>query len=232
MGGLNASIVLRDADLERTAKVVAASAMGYAGQKCTATSRVITVGDPGPLTDALVAAVEALPTGDPADDATVVGPLITAAARDRLVEAAGEARAAGGRVLAGGAALDGPGLFAAPTLVDGLTTDARLAQEEVFGPVATILAVDTAERAVEVSNAVRYGLVTSVFTRDLDRALELVDRLDTGMIRVNQPTSGVDFHAPFGGEKESSFGPREQGRHAREIYTATHTIGIGPAGGG
>jgi alpha-ketoglutaric semialdehyde dehydrogenase len=232
MGGLNASIVLPDADLESAAKVVAASAMGYAGQKCTATSRVIAVGDPAPLTDALVAAVEALPTGDPADAATVVGPLITAAARDRSVDAAAEARADGARVLAGGSALDGPGLFASPTLVDGLAPSARLAQEEVFGPIATILPAETPERAAELSNAVRYGLVTSVFTRDLDRALELVDRLDTGMIRVNQPTAGVDFHAPFGGEKGSSYGPREQGKHAREIYTAVHTIGIGPAGGG
>jgi aldehyde dehydrogenase (NAD+) len=83
---------------------------------------------------------------------------------------------------------------------------------------------------VAISNGVLYGLVTSVFTRDLDAALTVVGGIDTGMIRINQPTSGVDFHAPFGGEKDSSFGPREQGKAAREHYTSTHTITIGPAG--
>jgi aldehyde dehydrogenase (NAD+) len=223
MGGLNASIVLPDADPESAAKVIAGAAMGYAGQKCTATSRIIAVGNADPLRDALVAAVEDLATGDPADDATVVGPVIDAGARDDVVRAAGEA----GRVLTGGRALDG--LYVTPTVVDGVAHDARVAQEEVFGPIATILGADSPEQAAAISNAVRYGLVTSVFTSDLDRALDLVDRLDTGMIRVNQPTSGVDFHAPFGGEKESSFGPREQGKAAREVYTSSHTIGIAPA---
>lgn len=224
MGGLNASIVLPDADVESAAKVIAGAAMGYAGQKCTATSRVIPVGDPGPVTDALVAAVEGLSVGDPADEGVAVGPVINAGARDEVLEAAGR----DGRVLAGGRAIDG--LLVAPTLVDGVGTDAYLATEEVFGPIAAILGADTPERAAALSNAVRYGLVTSVFTADLDRALDLIARLDSGMIRVNQPTSGVDFHAPFGGEKESSFGPREQGKHAREIYTSSHTIGIAPAG--
>jgi alpha-ketoglutaric semialdehyde dehydrogenase len=82
---------------------------------------------------------------------------------------------------------------------------------------------------VRISNAVPYGLVTSVFTRDLDAVLELVDGLDTGMIRINQPTSGVDYHAPFGGEKASSYGPREQGKAAREFYTSSHTITVAPS---
>jgi aldehyde dehydrogenase (NAD+) len=133
-------------------------------------------------------------------------------------------------VVTGGSALDGPGLFFAPTVVDGQSPDARLAQEEVFGPIVTVLRADSAEQAVAISNSVAYGLVTSVFTRDLDAALTVVDGLETGMIRINQPTSGVDFHAPFGGEKQSSFGPREQGKAARELYTSTHTITIGPAG--
>lgn len=223
MGGLNASIVLPDADVEAAAKVIAGAAMGYAGQKCTATSRVIGVGDPGPLTDALVAAVEALPAGDPADEGVAVGPVINAGARDEVLAAAGW----GGRVVTGGSA---DGLLVAPTLIDGVGPDARVTQEEVFGPIAAILSADSPERAADLSNAVRYGLVTSVFTADLDRALDLIDRLDTGMIRVNQPTSGVDFHAPFGGEKESSFGPREQGKSAREIYTSSHTISVAPAG--
>jgi alpha-ketoglutaric semialdehyde dehydrogenase len=224
MGGLNASVVLPDADPERAATVIAAAAMGYAGQKCTATSRAIVVGDPGPFTEALVAAVQGLPVGDPAEEATVVGPVITEQARQRVLEAAEEAAAAGGRLLTGGKAGDGPGWFVAPTLVDGLGPDARLGQEEVFGPIAVVLAVPDTDQAVSVANGVAYGLVGSVFTRDLDRALGLAARLDTGMIRVNAPTTGVDFHAPFGGEKGSSFGPREQGNAARELYTSTRTI--------
>jgi alpha-ketoglutaric semialdehyde dehydrogenase len=231
MGGLNASIVLPDADPERAAKVVAGAAMGYAGQKCTATSRAIVVGGPGPFTEALVAAVQGLAVGDPASESTVVGPVITEPARDRVVEAAEEATAGGGRLLTGGEAGDGAGWFVAPTLVDGLSPDARLAQEEVFGPITVVLPVADEDEAVRVANGVRYGLVGSVFTGDLDRALQLAARLDTGMIRVNAPTSGVDYLAPFGGEKDSSFGPREQGKAAREFYTSTRTITILPAEG-
>ena len=230
MGGLNASIVLPDADLESAAKVIAGAAMGYAGQKCTATGRVIVLGDPAPFTDALAAAVDALPVGDPKDASTIVGPVINPPARDELVQAATGAPADGGRVVTGGQALDGPGLFFAPTVVDGQDPTATLAQQEVFGPIVTVLKASSAEQAVEISNGVPFGLVTSVFTKDLDNALTVVDGLETGMIRINMPTSGVDFHAPFGGEKQSSFGPREQGKAARELYTTTHTITIGPAG--
>jgi alpha-ketoglutaric semialdehyde dehydrogenase len=230
MGGLNASIVLPDADVESAAKVIAGAAMGYAGQKCTATGRVIVLGDAAAFTDALAAAVEALPTGDPADASTVVGPVINPPARDELVEAARGVAADGGRVVTGGEALDGPGLFFTPAVIDGQEPTAKLAQEEVFGPIVTVLKAASAEQAVEISNSVAFGLVTSVFTKDLDSALTVVEGLETGMIRVNMPTSGVDFHAPFGGEKQSSFGPREQGKAARELYTSTHTITVGPAG--
>jgi alpha-ketoglutaric semialdehyde dehydrogenase len=228
MGGLNASLVLPDADPERAAAVIAAAAMGYAGQKCTATSRAVVVGDPGPFTEALVEAVRGLAVGDPADKATVVGPVITEPARRRVVEAAAEAAGAGGRLLTGGAAGEGAGWFVAPTLVDGLDPGARLAQEEVFGPIAVVLAAADEDEAVRLANGVRYGLVGSVFTGDLDRALRLAARLDTGMIRVNAPTSGVDYLAPFGGEKDSSFGPREQGKAARDLYTSSRTITVLP----
>ena len=231
MGGLNASIVLPDADPRRAGAVVAGAAMGYAGQKCTATSRAIVVGDPAPFTEALVAAVQDLAVGDPAAASTVIGPVITEPARDKVVAAAEEAAAAGGRLLTGGTLGEGGGWFVAPTLVDRLAPDARLAQEEVFGPIAVVLAVADEDEAVRVANGVRYGLVGSVFTGDLDRALGLAARLDTGMIRVNAPTSGVDYLAPFGGEKDSSYGPREQGKAARDLYTSTRTITVLPQRG-
>src|SRR4051812_13120554 len=127
MGGLNAAIVLPDADVEKAAKVIAGAAMGYAGQKCTATGRVIVVGDAAPFTDALVAAVEALPTGDPADESTIVGPVINPPALDEVVGAAREVSSDGGRLVTGGQKLDGPGLFVSPAIVAGQSPDARLA---------------------------------------------------------------------------------------------------------
>jgi acyl-CoA reductase-like NAD-dependent aldehyde dehydrogenase len=230
MGGQNASIVLADADLKAVAATIANAAMGYAGQKCTATSRVIVASDPGPFTEALAAAVGDLPIGDPADERVVVGPVIRPETCDAVVVGAREAADAGGRIVTGGEVLDGDGWFVAPTVVDRVTPQARVAQEEIFGPICAVLGAADDRQAAAVANGVRYGLVTSVFTADLDRALRLVDRLDTGLIRVNAPTTGVDFHAPFGGEKQSSIGPREQGRAARELYTSRRTIMIAPSG--
>lgn len=231
MGGLNASIVLPDADLDATMKQVAAAAMGYAGQKCTATGRVIAVGGPArqrEVTDALVAAVEGQRVGDPAGDGTAVGPVILEAARDAVVAAARRADAEGARVLVGGRAVDGPGWYVEPTVVSDVPARGQLATEEVFGPITAVQGASDVPDAVQLNNAVRYGLVTSVYTRDLNAALGFLGELDTGLVRVNAPTSGVDFWAPFGGEKSSSYGPREQGKAAREFYTSSRTYMVNP----
>ncbi|GAA1908699.1 aldehyde dehydrogenase family protein [Streptantibioticus ferralitis] len=225
MGGLNAAIVLPDADIERAAAHIAAAIAGYAGQKCTATSKVIPVGAAlDPLREALAEALRALPVGDPADPATVCGPLISEQARDRVGQAC-----QGLTVLAGGNAPGRPGWYAAPTLVEKVPPDHRLLQEEVFGPVAALLPADDLAHAVRIANRVPYGLVTSVHTASLDAALRGLDHLDTGMVRVNAPSTGVDFHLPFGGTKASSHGPREQGRAALEFYTCTRTYTLTPA---
>jgi alpha-ketoglutaric semialdehyde dehydrogenase len=230
MGGQNASIVLADADLGRAAATIARAAMGYAGQKCTATSRVIAErGAALELRDALVAEVQALVVESPADAACEVGPLITGQARAAAVAAVERAVSSGGRLLAGGSEIAGAGHYMAPALVEVDDPGAELAQEEVFAPVAAVLEARDAAHAVELANGVRYGLSTSIFTRDLDRVLDLAVRVDTGLVRVNQPTSGVDLHAPFGGEKASGLGPREQGKAARELYTSLRTILVSPA---
>jgi aldehyde dehydrogenase (NAD+) len=226
MGGQNASVVLADADFGRAATAIAYAAMGYAGQKCTATSRII-VEDAayGKFRDHLVAAITALGVLDPARDGTLVGPVITGRARDAALAAVA---GSGGTVLTGGAALGTAGFYVAPTLVELDSPEGPLATEEVFAPVAALLRADDAEAAVRIANDVRYGLVSALFTQDLGRALRLSDQLDAGMVRVNAPTSGVDFHAPFGGAKQSSYGPREQGLAARDFYTETRTVTIVP----
>ncbi len=231
MGGQNCSIVYPDANLATAASMVAAAAMGFAGQKCTATSRVIVVGDTGSFTDALVSAIESLVIGDPSEADTVMGPVISDAAARVVMDAREEATASGGRVLTGG--LDPgaarAGYFVPPTLVDGLAGEHRLAQVETFGPFAVILSARDDDDAIRLANGVRYGLVASVFTSELDKALWIGDRIATGLFRVNAPTAGVDFHAPFGGIKDSSYGPREQGKAARDFYTWTQTQAIAPS---
>jgi alpha-ketoglutaric semialdehyde dehydrogenase len=226
MGGQNPSIVLEDADIDRAAATIAYAAMGYAGQKCTATSRVIVVDEVyGRFRDALVAAIEALRVVDPADVATLVGPVIDEGARTAALSAVA---GSGGRVLTGGRALESPGYYLAPTLVELDEPAGPLATQEVFAPVAALIRASSAAEAISIGNAVRYGLVASVFTNDLSQALKLTRRVEAGMVRVNAPTSGVDFNAPFGGSKESSYGPREQGQAARAFYTESRTVLIVP----
>lgn len=231
MGGQNPAVVLPDADLDSTAQQVAAAAMGFAGQKCTATKRVVVVGDPAPFRDALVAAIEAMSVGDPADPSTTVGPVVDETARDRVIGSARDAVAAGGRVLTGGRNASATGWFAAPTLVEGVPADHTLACEEVFGPIALLQTATTLDEAIATANGVPHGLVAAVYTRDLTAALTAADRLEAGLIKVNAPTTGVDFYLPFGGEKGSSIGPREQGKAAQEFYTTTHTVTVSPSAG-
>ena len=228
MGGQNAAIVLPDADPERTAAMIAGAAMGYAGQKCTATRRVIVVGEHAGFIDALVEHVRALAPGDPDADGVAVGPVISERARGRVIEALRAAEQAGGRTLTGGTALDRDGWFIEPALVDGLDPAHPVMQEETFGPLAAICSVSTLDQAIEVANGVRFGLATSIHGRDLDQLLRAVAAVDTGLIKVNAPTAGVDFYAPFGGEKASSFGAREQGMAALDFYTSIRTVSLVP----
>lgn len=228
MGGQNPAIVLPDADVSAAAFQIASAIAGFAGQKCTATKRVIVVGETAQLRRALVAALESLAVGDPADAATAVGPVIDEAARGRVLSAAASAVEQGGRILTGGAALDRDGYFVAPTLVEGAPIEHLLACDEVFGPIALLQTAESAEQAIAMANNVRYGLAAAVYTSNLASAMDISARLEAGVIKVNAPTSGVDFYLPFGGEKASSLGPREQGKAAQDIYTSVHTVTVAP----
>jgi alpha-ketoglutaric semialdehyde dehydrogenase len=154
-----------------------------------------------------------------------VGPVIDDGAR---VSAPAAVAGAGGRVVTGGTALDAPGFHLAPTLDELDRPEGKLATEEVFAPVTALIRAGSAGEAVSTASGVRYGLVAAMFTSDLGRALRLTRRLEAGMIRVNAPTSGVDFQAPFGGTKQSSDGPREQGMAARSCCTESRTVLIVP----
>jgi alpha-ketoglutaric semialdehyde dehydrogenase len=228
MGGKNVVIVLPDADLRHAAKLAAAGAMRYAGQKCTATSRVVVVEDVEEQFQGMLRAeVEALPLGPVDEPAAAVGPLISEAARDRVV-AALEA-AAGARVSGGGAPRDerfARGFFLEPALLRNVDPDSPLAQDEIFGPVLATFVARDLEEAIALANRTRYGLSASLFTRDLGAVLDYIDRIEAGMVRVNGDTTGVDPHAPFGGMKASSSGTREQGSAAREFYTGIRTVQI------
>jgi aldehyde dehydrogenase (NAD+) len=238
MGGQNAAIVLPDADPVRTAAAIAAAAMSYAGQKCTATRRVIVVGDDGSgrssdgradaIVDALVDAIRALPASPPEEPESVVGPVISRLACDAVNAAVAAGIAAGGQVLAQAPAPESEGWYVAPTLLGGVPADHALAREETFGPLALLLRAGDLEEALAISADVPYGLVTSIHGRDLGQILTAVAGVDTGLVKVNAPTTGVDFYAPFGGEKDSSYGPREQGRVALDFYSTTRTITIAP----
>jgi acyl-CoA reductase-like NAD-dependent aldehyde dehydrogenase len=230
MGGQNPSIVRQDANLPEAAKTIAAAAMAYAGQKCTATSRVIVLRAVSErFISMLVDAISALPVGDPADAGTVVGPLISQHARSSVQRAVDEAVGRGARVLIGAEPLERPGWFYAPTLLRVDHPADPFAQTETFGPAAAVLVVDSDDQAVGVANATSYGLSAAVFGTDLAAAQRLAEQLDVGMVRINASTTGVDFYAPFGGEKASSYGPREQGRAAREFFTKSRTVLVSPA---
>ncbi|MFF9105171.1 aldehyde dehydrogenase family protein [Streptomyces rubrogriseus] len=226
MGGQNPTVILADADVEGAVTGIVGSAFAFAGQKCTATSRIIVHEDVYERTrDALVDAVRTLVLLDPADPKCQVGPVIDANSRDSALAAIG---ASGGRILTGGGKPDAPGSYLEPTLVEVPGSEDVLATDEVFAPVTALLRARSATHAVELANATPFGLSASLYTRDLAAALAHTRDLEAGMIRVNAPTTGLDHWAPFGGSKQSSFGPREQGLAAREFYTDSTTIVVGP----
>jgi acyl-CoA reductase-like NAD-dependent aldehyde dehydrogenase/nicotinamidase-related amidase len=228
LGGNNAAIIMRDADLGAAAKAVAASAFGFAGQRCTATRRVI-VDNPvrDQFTKMLLGEIGRLRVGDPLDPATQIGPLISAEHRRAVMAAVDRAvNADGGRLLCGGTV---PTAFAAgnwylPTLVDRLASDAALVQEETFGPVAVIQAVDGYDEAIRLGNAVPQGLVATFFGHEAALQHRFLEEAQAGILRLNPTSFQIAADAPFGGWKSSGIGPPEHGRWDREFFARPQAI--------
>lgn len=234
MGGKNAAIVLADANLTQAAQLTASGAMRYAGQKCTATSRVIVAQE---IFDRFLAQlsreIQALAVALATDPSSAIGPLISAEAREHVQHYAQLGAQTGTLVLGGHPLADARfahGYFFEPTLITDISPDAPLVQEEIFGPLLVALPARTPQHAVELANQTKYGLSVALFTRDITAALNYMHTINCGMVRVNGDTTGVDPHAPFGGMRASSSHSREQGPAAIEFFTEIKTVQINAAG--
>ncbi|MGI9124641.1 MAG: aldehyde dehydrogenase family protein, partial [Mycobacterium sp.] len=216
------------ADFDLALEQVMLGAFRSTGQKCTATSRlVLTEGIADRFLDALVRRAEALVVGDPAVDATQMGPVITGSAQRDIASGIDTARGQGAAVLTGGGGYsDGPlaeGHFLAPTVLE-LSGPADVWVQELFGPVLAVRRAAGTEEAFALANDSEFGLSAAVFTQDLTRAMQAMEHIDVGVLHINSESAGADPHVPFGGSKKSGLGPKEQGTAAREFFTHTTTV--------
>ena len=225
LGGKNPAVVLADADLQLAAEQVARGAFLSAGQKCTATSRVIVE---QPVLEELGERVAALArswrVGDPLDEETKVGPLSSQSQLDTVSGYLELADREAARVLAGGGHPDTGGYFVEPTVLADLPANSRVVREEIFGPVAALLPASSYEEAVALANDTPFGLTAALFTRDLGKTLRFARDIRAGVVKVNQESAGLEFQAPFGGMRGSSSGSREQGKVARDFFTHWKTV--------
>jgi betaine-aldehyde dehydrogenase len=221
LGGKSANVIFGDADLEAAAEAAPMAVFGNAGQDCCARSRILVQNSVLERFLALLEeSVKALRVGDPLDDATQMGPLISADQREKVgAYVNGEAP-----VAFRGSAPDGPGYWFAPTVLCPVSNDDRAAREEIFGPVAAVIPFDTEEEGIRLANDTVYGLSGSIWTRDGARALRVARALDSGTLSVNSNTS-VRVGTPFGGFKQSGIG-RELGPHALDYYTELKNVFI------
>jgi len=224
MGGKNPVIVLEDADLDLAAIAIAQGAFGSSGQRCTATSRAI-VARPvaAELTRKVIALAQAMVAGDPRRPGTTLGPLVDEKQLQTVLRYVDVARGEGAHLATGGERLRPPGCedgwYVAPTIFTGVRPEMRIAQEEVFGPVLAIIEVDDLDEALRVANGVKYGLSSSIYTRDLESVFRFIDRIETGITHVNSPTMGGEAQLPFGGTKATGVGMREMGKTAIDFYS-------------
>ncbi|MDP4095386.1 aldehyde dehydrogenase family protein [Paenibacillus sp. P96] len=228
MGGKNAAVVLKDADVAQAVAMIVSGAFRSAGQKCTATSRVIVERSVYEMfTEALCQAVNNIQVAPALDPGTYLGPVASAGQYEKVASYVAMARR-DADILAEGGAAPGTdhGYYVRPLVVTGLDSSHPLIREEIFGPVIGVLPADDFEDAIRLCNATVYGLSASLFTRDLRLAHRFLDEAEAGMVRVNQETAGVEYQAAFGGLKWSSSHTREQGQAALEFYSALKTCAI------
>ena len=234
MGGKNPVVVLDDADLELAATSTAVGAFGSTGQRCTATSRVIVT---EPVADKFVAllveSTKKLKVGDGAEPDTKVGPSVDEAQFNKVQEYLAIGKREGNLVCGGdrlrGAGYDA-GYFTAPTIFDHVPASARIAQEEIFGPVLSVIRVKNFDEAIAAANSIRYGLAASIFASDANSIFQFTDRIECGILHINSPTVGGEAHLPFGGVKETGIGGRETGSTAIDFYTDIKTVYVDYSG--
>ena len=231
MGGKNAVILLADADLDKALGGIVQGAFGSTGQRCTATSRVIVEeGVYDEFMEQLIDRTSRLRIGDGLEPDTDISPLSSQSQLDTVMEYIGVGAEEGARLAYGGHHLTGgifdDGYYVEPTIFTDVDPDMRIAQEEIFGPVLTVFKAQDLGEAVAISNNVKFGLSSSVYTRDLPRAFEYINTVDAGMVHVNAPTLGGEVHLPFGGLKSSGVGQREQGVEAVDFFSEVITVYI------
>jgi acyl-CoA reductase-like NAD-dependent aldehyde dehydrogenase len=235
LGGKNAQIVMEDADLNLALEGALWGAFGTTGQRCTATSRLILHRDiKKELTDRLVARAEEIKVGDGLDETVEMGPLINSAAREKVHRYVQIGKGEGARLVIGGSVYEeGPwidGYFYRPTIFDQVTPSMRIAREEIFGPVLSIIEVKSFEEAIEVINGTPYGLSSSIYTRDVARSFRAMRDIEAGITYINGPTIGAEVHLPFGGVKDTGNGHREAGTTVYDIFSEWKAIYIDYSG--
>ena len=226
MGGKNPLVVLDDADLGIAVECAANGAFFSTGQRCTASSRlIVTEGIHDRFVQALTDRMRSLVIGDALAPGTQIGPAVDQSQLEQDLRYVDIGRKEGAKLVAGGDRLsrDAPGFYVAPALFTDVRNDMRIAREEIFGPVAAVIRARDYETALAIANDTPFGLCAGICTTSLKHATHFKRNAEAGMVMVNLPTAGVDYHAPFGGRKGSSYGPREQGRYAAEFYTTVKT---------
>jgi aldehyde dehydrogenase (NAD+) len=235
LGGKNGQIVMEDADLDLALEGALWGAFGTTGQRCTATSRLILHRDiKQRLTDRLVARAEKIRIGDGLDGNVEMGPLINQAAREKVLRYVQVGKAEGARLLTGGSIYEEgkwvDGYFYRPTIFDQVTPSMRIAQEEIFGPVLSIIEVKSFEEALAVLNGTPYGLSSSVYTRDIERSFRAMRDIEAGITYINGPTIGAEVHLPFGGVKDTGNGHREAGTTVYDIFSEWKSVYVDYSG--
>lgn len=235
MGGKNAVIVMDDADIDLAVQGIVWSAFGTAGQRCTACSRIIVHRDvKEELEEKLLREMQAITIGDGLDSKVKVGPVINRQALEKINHYVQLGKQEGATLLTGGRILtDTPydkGFYFEPTVFTNVQPDMIIAQEEIFGPVVSIIAIDSLEQAIEVNNGVRFGLSSSIFSRNVNTIFKAQQLLDTGIVYVNAGTTGAEIHLPFGGTKGTGNGHRDSGQAALDVYTEWKSIYVDYSG--